>query len=183
MEAYKKAVGIDPEFASPYNNLATIALRQGWLEQADSLAKKAIELEPTLGDAYNTLGNVRSMAGEYDEAKALYLKDLSARIVEGSLDLDGLRALPDEEVIAQLIAVRGIGRWTAEMFLIFSLGRLDVWPVDDLGIVIAAQGLYDLPARPTRRELQAIGEPLRPYRTLAAWYLWQHRRVLMETPR
>ena len=115
-------------------------------------------------------------------AKALYLKDLSARIVEGSLDLEGLAALPDEEIVAQLVAVRGIGRWTAEMFLIFSLGRLDIWPVDDLGIVIAAQGLYDLPARPKRKALQALGEPLRPYRTLAAWYLWQHRRLMMATP-
>ena len=115
-------------------------------------------------------------------AKAIYLKDLSARIVEGSLDLEGLRDLPDEEVIAQLVAVRGIGRWTAEMFLIFSLGRLDIWPVDDLGVVIAAQGLYDLPARPKRQALQTLGEPLRPYRTLAAWYLWQHRRLMMVMP-
>lgn len=115
-------------------------------------------------------------------AKALYLKDLSARIVEGALDLEGLSSLPDEEIIAQLVAVRGIGRWTAEMFLIFSLGRLDIWPVDDLGIVIAAQGLYDLPARPKRKELLALGEPLRPYRTLAAWYLWQRRRLVLGMP-
>ncbi len=115
-------------------------------------------------------------------AKALYLHDLRARIIEGSLDLDGLSRLPDEEIVAQLVAVRGIGRWTAEMFLIFSLGRLDVWPVDDLGIVIAAQGLYDLPARPKRKELLALGEPLRPYRTLAAWYLWQSRRLVLGIP-
>jgi DNA-3-methyladenine glycosylase II len=115
-------------------------------------------------------------------AKAIYLKDLSARIVAGSLDLAALSQLPDEEIIAQLVAVNGIGRWTAEMFLIFSLGRLDVWPVDDLGIVIAAQGLYALPARPKPKELLALGEPLRPYRTLAAWYLWQHRRILREMP-
>ena len=115
-------------------------------------------------------------------AKALYLKDLSTRIVEGSLDLAVLSRLPDEEIIAQLVAVKGIGRWTAEMFLIFSLGRLDIWPVDDLGIVIAAQGLYELPARPKPKELLTLGEPLRPYRTLAAWYLWQHRRLLLEMP-
>jgi DNA-3-methyladenine glycosylase II len=115
-------------------------------------------------------------------AKAIYLKDLSARIVEGALDLEGLRELPDEEIVAQLVAVRGIGRWTAEMFLIFSLGRLDIWPVDDLGIVIAAQGLYDLPARPKRKELLALGEPLRPYRTIAAWYLWQSRRLILGMP-
>lgn len=115
-------------------------------------------------------------------AKALYLKDLSIRIVEGQLDLARLRLLSDEEIIAQLVAVRGIGQWTAEMFLIFSLGRADIWPVDDLGIVIAAQGTYDLPARPKRKELLALGEPLRPYRTLAAWYLWQSRRLALGMP-
>ena len=115
-------------------------------------------------------------------AKAIYLKDLSARIVDGSLDLGRLPALPDEEIVKALVAVKGIGRWTAEMFLIFSLGRPDVWPVDDLGIVIAAQGLYGLPARPTRRELLALGEPWRPYRTLASWYLWQSRRIVLGMP-
>ncbi len=115
-------------------------------------------------------------------AKALYLKDLSARIVAGPLDLAGLRELPDEEIVAQLVAVRGIGRWTAEMFLIFSLGRPDVWPVDDLGVVIAAQEAWALPGRPKRQELLALGEPLRPYRTLAAWYLWQSRRLILGMP-
>jgi len=115
-------------------------------------------------------------------AKALYLKDLSARIVAGQLDLAGLQRLPDEEIVGQLVAVRGIGRWTAEMFLIFSLGRPDVWPVDDLGVVIAAQETWALPARPKRKELLALGEPLRPYRTLAAWYLWQSRRLILGVP-
>ncbi len=115
-------------------------------------------------------------------AKVAYLKDLSARIVDGTLDLEGLRALPDEEVIAALVAVKGIGRWTAEMLLIFSLDRLDVWPVDDLGLVIAAQGLYGLAERPGRKELLALGEPWRPYRTLASWYLWQSRRLALGMP-
>lgn len=115
-------------------------------------------------------------------AKVVYLKDLSARIVDGSLDLDRLRGMPDEEVVEALVAVKGIGRWTAEMLLIFSLGRLDVWPVDDLGIVVAAQGLYGLPERPKPKELLALGEPWRPYRTLASWYLWQSRRLLLGMP-
>ena len=112
-------------------------------------------------------------------AKVVYLKDLSTRIAMGALDLDRLRSLPDEEVIAELVAVKGIGRWTAEMLLIFSLGRLDVWPVDDLGIVIAVQGLYGLPERPKRNAMLELGEPWRPYRTLAAWYLWQSRRAML----
>jgi DNA-3-methyladenine glycosylase II len=112
-------------------------------------------------------------------AKVVYLKDLSTRIATGALDLDLLRSLPDEEVIAELVAVKGIGRWTAEMLLIFSLGRLDVWPVDDLGIVIAAQSVYGWPERPKRKALLELGEPWRPYRTLAAWYLWQSRRAML----
>lgn len=116
-------------------------------------------------------------------AKAIYLKDLSARIVAGQLDLAALQGLQDEEIVAQLVAVRGVGRWTAEMLLIFSLGRPDVWPVDDLGVVIAAQETWAIPARPKRKELLALGEPLRPYRTLAAWYLWQSRRLILGIPR
>lgn len=108
-------------------------------------------------------------------AKVLYLKDLSARIEAGTLDLERLPALPDEEVIAALIAVKGIGRWTAEMLLIFALGRLNVWPVDDLGIVLGVQALYDLPQKPTKKEMAAYGERWRPYRTLASWYLWRIR--------
>ncbi|HEU5330129.1 MAG TPA: DNA-3-methyladenine glycosylase [Thermomicrobiales bacterium] len=115
-------------------------------------------------------------------AKVVYLKDLSTRITTGALDLDRLHALPDEEVIAELVAVKGIGRWTAEMLLIFSLGRLDVWPVDDLGIVIAVQSLYGLPERPKRKAMLELGEPWRPYRTLAAWYLWQSRRMMVGMP-
>ena len=115
-------------------------------------------------------------------AKVVYLKDLSARVVDGRLDLEELRRLPDEEVIQALVAVKGIGRWTAEMLLIFALGRPDVWPVDDLGIVIAVQGLYGLAARPTRAELLALGERWRPYRTVASWYLWQSRRTVLGMP-
>lgn len=115
-------------------------------------------------------------------AKVIYLKDLAAQIVAGSVDLARLPQLPDEEIVQALVAVRGIGRWTAEMLLIFSLGRLDVWPVDDLGIVIAAQGIYQLPERPKRKELLALGEPWRPYRTIAAWYLWQSRRIVLGMP-
>ncbi len=107
---------------------------------------------------------------------------MAAHVVAGSVDLARLPTLPDEEIIASLVAVKGIGRWTAEMLLIFSLGRLDVWPVDDLGLVIAAQGLYDLPARPKRKELLALGEPWRPYRTIASWYLWQSRRIILGMP-
>lgn len=106
-------------------------------------------------------------------AKVVYLKDLSARVVEGSLDLDRLPHMSDEDIITELVQVKGIGRWTAEMLLIFALGRLDVWPVDDLGIVVGVQRLYDLPERPKPKAVHPYGDPFRPYRSIASWYLWR----------
>ncbi|HEU0014868.1 MAG TPA: DNA-3-methyladenine glycosylase [Longimicrobium sp.] len=112
-------------------------------------------------------------------AKTRYVKDLAARWLDGRLRHDTLPSLPDEEVIAELTQVKGIGVWTAEMILIFTLGRPDVLPVDDLGIRAAAQRLYGLPERPGKAELLALGEPWRPWRTLASRYLW---RSLHNTP-
>ena len=105
--------------------------------------------------------------------KIEYIKDLSARITDRKLDLVKLCEMTDEEIIAQLIQVKGIGRWTAEMFLIFCLGRLDVLPVADLGIRKAMQKIYALPALPKPSEMLAISQPWRPYRSVATLYLWK----------
>jgi DNA-3-methyladenine glycosylase II len=105
--------------------------------------------------------------------KVQYLKDLSTRVVEQKLDLDLLSIMSDEEVINQLIQVKGIGRWTAEMFLIFCLGRPDVLPVTDLGIRKAMQKIYSIPELPKPAEMLAIAQPWRPHRTVATWYLWK----------
>jgi len=105
--------------------------------------------------------------------KIEYIKDLSARITDRKLDLVKLCEMTDEEIIAQLIQVKGIGRWTAEMFLIFCLGRLDVLSVTDLGIRKAMQKIYALPALPKPSEMLAISQPWRPYRSVATWYLWK----------
>jgi len=105
--------------------------------------------------------------------KVGYLRDLSARIADGRLRLDELDALPDDEVVARLVSVKGFGRWTAEMFLMFRLHRPDVLPVGDLGIVNAVQRLYRLRKRPDAKRLLDIGKPWRPYRSVASWYLWQ----------
>jgi DNA-3-methyladenine glycosylase II len=104
--------------------------------------------------------------------KLKYIRDLCARILDGSLKLDTLTALRDDEVIAALTSVKGIGRWTAEMFLMFRLHRPDVLPVGDLGIVKAVQRAYKLRALPTPARLTKIGETWRPYRSVACWYLW-----------
>jgi DNA-3-methyladenine glycosylase II len=106
-----------------------------------------------------------------------YLRDLSVRILDGRLRLDELEGLADEDVIARLTAVKGFGRWTAEMFLMFRLHRPDVLPVADLGILKAVQHLYRLRKRPSPKKLLEIGEPWRPYRSVACWYLWRSLTV------
>jgi DNA-3-methyladenine glycosylase II len=101
-----------------------------------------------------------------------YIRDLCARTLDGSLALDALSRLPDDEVIVALTSVKGIGRWTAEMFLMFRLHRPDVLPVGDLGIVKAVQRAYKLRLAPTPVRLTRLGENWRPYRSVACWYLW-----------
>ena len=108
--------------------------------------------------------------------KVGYLRDLSARIMDGRLQLDELEALPDEHVIERLTAVKGFGRWTAEMFLMFRLHRPDVLPAGDLGIVNAISRLYRLRKRPDAKRILKIGEAWRPYRSVASWYLWESLR-------
>jgi len=104
--------------------------------------------------------------------KIAYLRDLCRRIGDRSLPLASLDDMPDEGVIAALTQVKGIGRWTAEMFLMFRLHRPDVLPVGDLGIVNAVRRAYRLRATPTPRRLTQLGEAWRPYRSVACWYLW-----------
>ena len=111
--------------------------------------------------------------------KVAYLRDLAEHVEDGRLELDRLAELPDEEVIAQLTAVKGLGEWTAHMFLVFHLGRPDVLPVGDLGIRNAAALAYGLDSPPKPDELRELAEPWRPHRSLASLYLW---RSLDTTP-
>jgi DNA-3-methyladenine glycosylase II len=108
--------------------------------------------------------------------KVGYLRDLCMRIADGRLLLDELETLEDEIVIERLTAVKGFGRWTAEMFLMFRLHRPDVLPAGDLGIVNAIQRLYGLRKRPDAKKIQQLGQAWRPYRSVASWYLWQTLR-------
>jgi DNA-3-methyladenine glycosylase II len=105
--------------------------------------------------------------------KSQYLLDLANRVASGHLRLDRLGRLPDEEVIEALIQVKGIGVWTAQMFLIFSLGRLDVFPHDDLGVRVALRNLYGLEELPNKEVGHRIAEPWRPYASVASWYCWR----------
>jgi DNA-3-methyladenine glycosylase II len=112
-------------------------------------------------------------------AKVAFLRDLATRVKDGRLDLKRLRNLPDEDVIAELIEVKGVGRWTAEMFLIFHLARPDVVSAGDLGIRRAIQIAYGMKELPGPEELERIADEWRPHRTLACLYLW---RSLANTP-
>jgi DNA-3-methyladenine glycosylase II len=104
--------------------------------------------------------------------KSAYIRDVCERVSVGTLDLDRLESMGDEEVVASLTQVKGIGRWTAEMFLMFRLHRPDVLPVGDLGIVKAIQRLYGLRKPPSADKMLAIGRRWQPYRSVASWYLW-----------
>ena len=121
---------------------------------------------------------LRAAAG-FSRAKVVYLRSLAEHVLAGELELERLAELPDDEVIRDLTAVKGIGEWSSHMFLMFTLHRPDVLAVGDLGVRNAAMRAYDLPAPPEPAELEALAEPWRPHRTRACLYLW---RSLENTP-
>jgi DNA-3-methyladenine glycosylase II len=121
---------------------------------------------------------LRAAAG-LSHAKVGFLRSLAEHVIDGSLELERLDDLPDDEVTAELVAVKGLGVWTSHMFLMFHLQRPDVLPVGDLGIRRAIMLRYGLDALPDPAQMEAIAEPWRPYRTLACRYLW---RSLAATP-
>jgi len=106
-------------------------------------------------------------------AKAASILDLATKVGDGTVPLEDAEALADEELITRLATVRGIGRWTAEMFLIFHVRRPDVWPVDDLGVRKGYAKAHGLDLLPPPKALMALGDPYRPWRTVAAWYCWR----------
>ena len=114
----------------------------------------------------------RLRAAGLSRAKVVYLQDLAQHVEDGALELELLPDLPDEEVAEQLTAIKGLGRWTADMFLMFHLGRPDILPVGDQGIRRAIQVEYGLRKLPDAKRMRKIARPWQPYRTLACLYLW-----------
>jgi DNA-3-methyladenine glycosylase II len=119
----------------------------------------------------------------FSRSKVVYLRDLATHVIDKRLDLDRMHEHDDLQVLEQLTAVKGIGQWTAEIFLMFRLKRPDVFPVDDLGLVKAAQRVYGLRQRPSRKRLLRMADAWRPYRSIAAWYLWRSVQVENEEGR
>jgi 3-methyladenine DNA glycosylase/8-oxoguanine DNA glycosylase len=113
----------------------------------------------------------------FSRAKVVFLRDLASHVVDDRLQLDRLHEREDRHVVEQLTAVKGIGLWTAEIFLMFRLRRPDVFPADDLGLVKGAQKVYGLRQRPSKQRLLKMAEAWRPYRSVAAWYLWRSLSV------
>jgi DNA-3-methyladenine glycosylase II len=124
-------------------------------------------------ESLSALSDEQFRAVGMSRQKGAYFRDLCDKVLSGALPLDSLEAMTDDEVIAALTQVKGIGRWSAEMFLMFRLHRPDVLPVGDLGIVNAVQSVYRLRKKPTAERIRKIGEAWRPYRSVASWYLWR----------
>lgn len=150
-------------------------------QQISTKAARAIteRLKKTLGRRRLTAGGILATddaalrAAGLSAGKLRYLKDLAEKTKGGILGFAEFAALPDEDIIARLTTVHGIGRWTAEMFLIFSLGRLDVLPVADFGLRAGVQRHYELAELPAKAQLTKLAECWRPYRSIATWYIWR----------
>jgi DNA-3-methyladenine glycosylase II len=142
---------------------------------AETIWKRVLALHPNgkrlRPEDVLTLSAPELRAAGLSNAKVAYVQDLAARVASGELKLNRLSRLDDEAIVTSLTSVKGIGRWTVEMFLIFRLGRPDVWPVGDLGIRNAVARAYSL--EPTVDNLATVSEPWRPWRSVASWYLWQ----------
>lgn len=123
-------------------------------------------------DLLNTPDEVLRSVG-LSRSKVIYLKDLAQHVLNGLPTLSDIESLDDETIIQSLTIVKGIGRWTVQMLLIFRLHRWDVLPVDDLGVRAGIRHLYNLEELPSKKTVEQIAEAWRPYRTIAAWYLWR----------
>ena len=123
-------------------------------------------------EAVAALSDEQLRTAGLSHAKMAALRDLAAKVLDGTVVLKAGARMPDDEIIARLVTVRGIGPWTAEMFLIFELRRLDVWPVDDLGVRQGFAHIWSRPEIPTAKQLAPEGERFRPYRTVVARYCW-----------
>ena len=169
--------------AEPFPALVrTIVGQQLSVKAASTIHGRLVALMPggvVTPQAVSTVADDQLRQAGMSRQKSAYLRDLAAKAESGELPLDALADMTDEQVIEAITRVKGLGRWSAEMFLMFRLRRPDVLPVDDLGIVNAIHRLYRLRTRPTPDRIRKIGETWRPYRTVACYYLW---RSLENTP-
>ena len=162
------------------------------------LVRSIISQQISVGAARSIRGKLEALVGEpkfspeailklterqlrsagLSKRKLSYLRDLSQKSLDGTVKLSRISRLPDEAVIEQLTEVKGIGRWTAQMFLIFALGREDVFPIDDFGVRSAIVKLYQLDESPPRQSLVEIGARWSPFASIGSWYCWRYLDLL-----
>ena len=152
------------------NGVAAAAIRDRWLALYEGSYPTPTQLLATTDEAFRASGVSRQKAG--------YMRDVAEHVLAGTLDLDALDSLPDEEIVPRITAVKGLGEWSAHMFLMFQLGRPDVLPVGDFGVRNGMRVAYALPAMPSPADAREIGARWAPYRSVASWYMWR----AVETP-
>ena len=194
MRARRILMRRDPQLAAVIKRVGRCALPDGRTRDPFAGLVRVIMSQQLSGKAASTIyGRVEALAGSggltpaavrtltadalraagVSRPKITYLYDLADHVGDGRLDLHALDGHPDEEVIAKMTAVKGLGRWSAEMFLMFRLNRPDIFPVTDLGIVKGMQRLHGMKRRPAERTMIRLAERWRPYRSIAAWYVWR----------
>jgi DNA-3-methyladenine glycosylase II len=157
--------------------LRIIVAQQVSLASAQAIADRlAAACDPMTPERFLALTDDDLRLTGLSRPKQRYARSLAAEIDSGAIDLERIAGLDDEAAIAELTRAKGIGRWSAEVYLLFSLGRPDVFPADDVGLMIGAQRVKRLDARPDRRALSGLAEAWRPYRAVAARMLWHYRR-------
>ncbi len=164
---------------SPFESLArAVAYQQLHEKAAESILRRFVALCPARRfprpDDLLAMDEQAIRSAGFSQAKVAALRDLAAKTLDGTVPTGAkVRTLDDEAIIERLITVRGVGRWTVEMLLIFQLGRPDVLPVDDFGVRNGFRITYGRRTMPTAKEVRRYGERWKPYRTAAAWYLWR----------
>ena len=158
-----------------YNLVRSIISQQLSVKAAKTIYDRYLDL---MGFPYHAeqlgrmdIEKLRAVGLSY--SKSNYIKNVAAKVIENEDYFLGLQSSPDEEVLKELTTIKGVGVWTAQMFLMFTLGRLDVLPLGDVGIQNAVQKFYQLQAKPSPTQLQKIAAKWAPYRTIGCWYLWQ----------
>jgi DNA-3-methyladenine glycosylase II len=173
-------VGAPPSRARPpgFGTLLQIIVGQQLsTASAEAIWRRLVAaIEPLTPEGFLALDDEGLRAIGFSRAKVLYGRGLAQMVAEGRLDLEALAQQPDEAVIKALGEIRGFGRWSAEVYLLFCLARPDVLPADDLALLVAAQRVKGLAERPTPKQFRALAEPWRPWRSVAARLLWHYYR-------
>jgi DNA-3-methyladenine glycosylase II len=155
--------------------LRIILEQQVSTKSAEAMWRKLCAMvDPVTPDALLALDDDQLRQCGFSRQKMVYARGLAEDVASGQLDIEAVQRMPDDEALESLVRIKGIGRWSAEIYLLLVLGRPDVWPVDDLAVAVGLQWLLGRAERPPRDELVALGEPWRPYRSTAARLVWHY---------